>query len=143
MVSLYYAAKRVLDCTIVTEDNKVLAETRIRENIEKKFSEMGLERVPEFYLDLLVLQKMKEVFEEEKESKLVLQRNLTMKEKKFLSDEGIKVYFGDFEVSDEEMIISDFEDKVYLLDYDLEKAFIYAHAFRFTLESSDENSFVS
>lgn len=143
MVSLYYAAKRVLDCTIVTEGNKVLAETRIRENMEVKFKEMGLERIPEFYLDLLVLEKMKEVFEEEKESKLVLQRNFTMKEMKFLNDEGIKVYFGDFEVSDEEMIISDFEDKVYLLDYDLEKAFIYAHALRFSLESSNENCIVS
>ena len=116
MVSLYCAVKRVLDSTIVTEDNKHLAEAEIRENIQGKLQAVGLDRVPEFYLDLLVLEKMKEVFEEEKESKLVLQRNLTLKEMKFLRDEGIKVYFGDFEVSDEEIIISDFEDKLYLLD---------------------------
>lgn len=143
MVSLYCAVKRVLDSTIVTEDNKHLAEAEIRENIQGKLQDVGLERIPEFYLDLLVLEKMKEVFEEEKESKLVLQRNLTFKEMKFLRDEGIKVYFGDFEVSDEEIIISDFEDKLYLLDYDIEKAFIYAHAFRFNVERHYDNCYVS
>ena len=102
-----------------------------------------LKRVPDFFVDLLVLNKMKEIYAEEKESKLVLQRNLTLKELGFLREEGIKIFFGDFEAFDEEVILSDFEDKVYLLDYDSEKSFLYAQAFRFTVEESYSNSFVS
>ena len=95
------------------------------------------------FANLLVLNKMKEIYAEEKESKLVLQRNLTLKELGFLREEGIKIFFGDFEAFDEEVILSDFEDKVYLLDYDSEKSFLYAQAFRFTVEESYSNSFVS
>lgn len=143
MVSLYYAVKRVLDSTMVTKDNKYLAQDEIREKIRMQLKELGRNSIPEFYLDLLVLEKLKEIFEEEKESKLILQRNLTMKELKFLNDEGIKVYFGDFDVSDEEILLSDFENKLYILDYNFEKAFIYAHAFRFTVENDNEISYVS
>lgn len=142
MISLNYAVKRVLDSTIVTKDNRFMAESLIKELVEKELKELGLNRVPEFYIDLLVLEKIKIIFEEEKESKLVLQRNLTLKELKFLKDQDIKVYFGDFESFDEEVLLTNFDDQVYLLDYDVEKSFIYAHAFRFSVEEKI-NSYVS
>lgn len=143
MNTLDCAVKRVLDSTIVTEGNKNLVEMSIKKVILEKIEEMNLKKVPDFFVDLLVLNKMKEIYAEEKESRLVLQRNLTLKEMRFLREEGIKIFFGDFEVCDEELIISDFEDKVYLLDYDSEKSFLYAQAFRFTVEENFSNSFVS
>ena len=112
MNTLDCAVKRVLDSTIVTEGNKNLVEMSIKKVILEKIEEMNLKRVPDFFVDLLVLNKMKEIYAEEKESKLVLQRNLTLKELGFLREEGIKIFFGDFEAFDEEVILSDFEDKV-------------------------------
>ena len=91
MNTLDCAVKRVLDSTIVTEGNKNLVEMSIKKVILEKIEEMNLKRVPDFFVDLLVLNKMKEIYAEEKESKLVLQRNLTLKELGFLNllTEGI------------------------------------------------------
>jgi len=140
MVSLDCTVKRVLDRITVKENNKTIAENSIKNSILKSFDELNVKKFPDFFVDLLVLEKMKELFEEEKESKVVLQRNLTLKEMKFFNDEGIKVYYGDFELFDEELMISDFEDKLYLLDYDMKNSFIYAHAFTFTVEAGNNSS---
>ena len=137
------AVKGVLNSITVTERNKNIAELKIRQNIFTQLENLGLNKVPDFFIDLLVLQKMKDIFEEEKDSKLVLQRNLTLKELNFLREKGIKVFFGDYEIFDEEFLLSDFKENLYLVDYDIEKSFIYAHAFKFKVEENFENNYVS
>lgn len=137
------AVKGVLNSITVTERNKNIAELKIRQNIFTQLENLGLSKVPDFFIDLLVLQKMKDIFEEEKDSKLVLQRNLTLKELNFLREKGIKVFFGDYEIFDEEFLLSDFKENLYLVDYDIEKSFIYAHAFKFKVEENFENNYMS
>ena len=104
---------------------------------------MNLKRVPDFFVDLMVLNKMKEIYAEERDSRLILQRNFTLKELKFLKEEGVKVFFGDYEICDDQIYLSDFEDKVYLLDYDSKNSFLYAQVFKFKIEESYTNGFVS
>lgn len=86
---------------------------------------------------------MKEIFEDERESKVALQRNFTLKEINFFRKNGIRIFTGDLEIFNENHILADFEDKVYILDYDVKNSSIFINSFQFSFEENIIPSYVS
>lgn len=98
----------------------------------KDLREYGYKNVPQFLLFLIVLERMKSKGIADMDRNLTLQRNLTYDELKFLSENEISHYFGDFELMDEEYIIRDFSNMLYVLYFDIEKNFIYGKALQYS-----------
>lgn len=121
---------------IIAKDIKVKGHTIHLEKLYfketiKDLKDFGYEGLPDFLLCLIVLERMKRAGEIDKNNRYTLQRNPTNKELKFLSDNQISWFFGDFEVLDEEYYIKDFSNMIYMLDFDISKGFLYAKALRF------------
>lgn len=97
----------------------------------KELKNYGYEDIPEIFLVLLVLERMKSNGVVDHSRNMTLRRNLTYEEIKFLSDNNVSYYFGDFEVLDEEYIIQDFTNMLYVLYFDISKNFLYGKALKF------------
>jgi|GEM_PF-4900123 len=100
------------------------------------FKRYGYKKVPEFIVCLVTLERLKRKFYSDDDRKYTLQRNLTREEINFLNENEIAYFFGDFEVFDKEYIISDFSSMMYILDYDVDKNFLYAKALQFSFSYS-------
>lgn len=143
MISFDYAVQRVLDSINVIYTDKKTAETIIKDSVVKNFQSLNFEKLPDFFINLVVLEKMKEIFEDERESKVALQRNFTLKEINFFRKNGIRIFTGDLEIFNENHILADFEDKVYILDYDIKNSSIFINSFQFSFEENILPSYVS
>lgn len=143
MISFDYAVQRVLDSIDVIYTDKKTAETIIKDSVVKNFQSLNFEKLPDFFINLVVLEKMKEIFEDERESKVALQRNFTLKEINFFRKNGIRIFTGDLEIFNENHILADFEDKVYILDYDVKNSSIFINSFQFSFEENILPSYVS
>ncbi len=143
MISFDYAVQRVLDSINVIYTDKKTAETIIKDSVVKNFQSLNFEKLPDFFINLVVLEKMKEIFEDERESKVALQRNFTLKEINFFRKNGIRIFTGDLEIFNENHILADFEDKVYILDYDVKNSSIFINSFQFSFEENIIPSYVS
>ncbi|MBN1469110.1 MAG: hypothetical protein JW924_10320 [Fusobacteriaceae bacterium] len=143
MISFDYAVQRVLDSINVIYTDKKTAETIIKDSVVKNFQSLNFEKLPDFFINLVVLEKMKEIFEDERESKVALQRNFTLKEINFFRKNGIRIFTGDLEIFNENHILADFEDKVYILDYDVKNSSIFINSFQFSFEENILPSYVS
>lgn len=143
MISFDYAVQRVLDSIDVIYTDKKTAETIIKDSVVKNFQSLNFEKLPDFFINLVVLEKMKEIFEDERESKVALQRNFTLKEINFFRKNGIRIFTGDLEIFNENHILADFEDKVYILDYDIKNSSIFINSFQFSFEENILPSYVS
>lgn len=130
------AVKMIIAKEVEVEDLNYAIEDCYFKETMKDLKEYGYTNVPQFLLSLIVLERMKMKGNADMDRNLTLQRNLTYDELKFLSNNGISHYFGDFELMDEEYIIRDFSNMLYVLYFDIEKNFIYGKALKYSFISA-------
>lgn len=102
----------------------------------------GYGSVPDFILSVIVLEKLKKNNYVEESVMSTLQRNLTYDEMLFLRENKISFYFGDFEIMEEEYIIKDFSNMLYLLEFNFEKKFLYGKVMQFSVLNEMDNNAV-
>ena len=57
MISFDYAVQRVLDSINVIYTDKKTAETIIKDSVVKNFQSLNFEKLPDFFINLVVLEK--------------------------------------------------------------------------------------
>jgi hypothetical protein len=141
------AVKMIVAKDVEVKDLNYAVEDCYFKETLKDLKEYGYANVPQFLLRLIVLERMKAKGLIDHNRNLTLQRNLTYDELKFLFNNGISHYFGDFELMDEEYIIRDFSNMLYVLYFDIEKNFIYGKALQYSFVSpvglEQENMYAS
>lgn len=131
--------KLILSKELEIKGNETSVEDLYFKETIEDLQSYGYNKVPEFIICIITLERLKQKYGKHDNSKYTLQRNLTKEEINFLNENNISYFFGDFEVFDNEYIISDFSSMMYVLDYNIDKNFLYAKALQFSFSYSRDS----